>query len=61
MKVAIDKFIIDNTKCPNYCRDEADKVCWMALKLGRTDIIRTRDKVSYDSNYNHYVLEVSGL
>ena len=43
---------------PTYCRNNADKIKWLALKLGRVSRISSKDKVRYDPSKDEYVLEV---
>ena len=41
---------------PRYCRNNADRVRWLALKGGFVDTIRPEDRVSYCLETNSYRL-----
>lgn len=43
---------------PHYCRDDADRVRWLALKMGITGAIHTRDPVTHIAEKDCYRLEV---
>ena len=61
---AIKEIRIDNIlpfiTCPNYCRNNADRIRWLAFKLGFVDIIRPTDEVIYDEQTESYKLMVKG-
>ena len=43
-EIFIDKTFIE---CPHYCRNDADKVRWVALHLGLIKVIRPGDEVAF--------------
>ena len=57
-EISIDAFAVNEGVTPNYCRDNADKVRWLAWTLGFINKIRPQDEVRQDLNTNSYILKI---
>ena len=57
-EIKIDAMFELYDSAPHYCRNDADRVRWLALKSGLTNRISPRDEVQYDQTTASYTIKV---